>query len=622
MITTRATPRYRWLAIILLLALTAPVAAAGHWTLYETTNPGATYEDDGHVINAPGNPLHGRENRVTALGATPGSGGLFLDARLGADARGFHVFGDAIGAAAIGRPDVLPPGPLRPSAWYGWWQDLDLDGIIDDVHDGACEGAACAGDEFVWRGVGSGDTVGMVNYLIPYVAVSPVAGGGPFTNPENFRRTHMEDGTAHDRPSQEWVGIDYLVVVDGSTLTTIQTMTVAGAAKTNEFTFFYDLEDPAGLHDVDRYEAVSPDAAALWSTALGAASNPGATLSPVFDALDTVADPVLAALNATSVLVGEILDQVPPLPDGVPPAGVGDVQVLYNGAVATAWATLDAWTITPYPKEPNTAEDDYEGRALFGGHGDQVGSGNAYDGYAHEFHFYADVLSRFKPCVGAAVAVPSTSIENGAGPVCRALTTPLYDPEDVDWEGVALDRGRSTGTHLTFETRPVLWHDANHDTHLGNVCDPDSESFDAERNTCRTDTPGYPYPWPNKYTSEFVDVCGTTSGRSFGIVLTPIGGPWKNAVVHRDYAAVGRSPDGAIEVHDDEAPITLRWAGGCEGINAGLTTRDALIVAPGAGSVAVRVEARLGIPGFKDVEAGLDVGEEHVFDIDYLAASL
>ncbi len=590
------------LVVSFLLAFGAPLAAASHWTLHEVglgAPLSATGEDDGEVVRQPDNQLDGLVNRVVASGARPGDGSLFLDAVLGNAVASFDAYPDRFVAEPGVFSTLLLPGALRGSAWYGEWRDLDGDGVIDDVHDAACAGSACPIDEFAWRGLASNEQISMTGALLPNSAGTPEFYGGGLADSRYYETYPFADGTARDRPNQEWTSAKTFLSGDGGFLATVQTFVIASDKKSAGGVLGYDADDPSTRYDVDTYEALSPDVAPLWGSAVDVAKSVSA---------GTVLD---LANQATRELVGNVSALVTPhIPEAPGDAGVG-----------SALAEVSGRANTPYAKEPNTEFDDFEGRAQFGGFGDTIGSFNAYDAYAHGFHFFFDTIPRIRPCAAVHVVVPGSSIATTSPGTCVVRATDSAEHTDV--VGANGPRARTATAELSFESHAVLWHDRNLDTHVGAVCDRESVAFDPERNTCAPDGPGYPSPYAQDMNGgETVKVCEASSSKGGSILLTPIGGAWPGVIIVRDAEAFGRAGESSIEVRTDAEPIKLRWMETCSGTYKwDLYSRDAILF-PTPMSVPIRVDAESSITGFSDQGRGIEIGPERVLDVDFLAPPL
>ncbi len=608
------------LAVLVAGILLVPSAAAG--PVYDLTTPGVTSEDDGVVVNEPRSEFEGRANRVVYPGSSAGDGGLFLDARLSAMAGGVDLYPALATQAVLQRSNILLPGPLQANAWYGWWLDLDADGNIADLHDKDCA-PDCALDEFAWRGDASSEKVGMHLFIIPFALGTA---GGRTADPARSGSQPFEDRTSREGGTQEWLSEFKTaggVLVDASTLATIHTLVVAGATKIETYPL-YDLDDPAGLHDVDRYEALNPDAETLWSSVLDTplviptlpplnetATTPENVTEPIDPVLDPVLEPLVAVINASVVLVNDTRGEV-----------ARTVSAFNADAQREGTRRVNSALVPPYAKEPNHVDDDHEGRALFGGVGDFTGSHNSYEGYRDGFHFYADNRPLALVCPGYAIGVSGIPVGAQVPPTCvRVGTVPVTDSHDV--AGAQGGNGRTPGTHLVFEARPLMWKDLNGDGHLGTVCDPGSTDFDGERNTCRIDASSRDYPSPHagSTSGETTSVCPVTIPVDGVIRLTPIGGDWPDVIVWRDAIKVGSRTVDAFELHSDSEPIEIRWNSDCLGTSAQLRSRDSLIFPTGS-PIAVHVDSAFRLPAFKDVARGIDVTNEYVRDVDILAATL
>ncbi len=589
-----------FLALILVLPA---VATASHWTVHDELGDDSfrrTGEDDAQVIRAAGNPADGMENKVTLAGGSPGDGGLFLDTRVvnhyGSSAEtGVAFSASAFAPDLFGRDDVLTPGMHHASAYYGHWNDFNDDGVIDDMHDAACGSVACGGDEFIWRGLGSGDgNVVLAFFTIPDYRYNMRGAGNSSTS--TFVDNIMLDRTALDRPVQEWIRSRSDIVADGNLLATFQTLTIAGAPPETGAYHRFVLNHPDGLYDVDTYEAVNPELASLFSSTLSTAF--ATQQDAVADALATVEtiDQTLwdAGYGEVYQLITEVAGMLPP-PAGLIP-NTNDLLVAYGS------------------KEPNTYGDDYEGRALFGGIGGASGPYNSYATYADGFHLFADFIPRLKLCPGAYARVPGTAVETYQMIACA---TTSYNPV-----GAQTSAEQSAGALLSITGYIFLWHDKNADTYVGNRCDPQSGEFDAERNTCdAAHTPksaSYSFGGP-----EFLGACASSDGRGSVATLTPVGGNWPGVVVVRDYVQTTRVVfDQHWEVIVDDQPIELRYEEDCGGGTLILESRDAILFPSGETLIEIRVESSTGVAAFKDAGLGIDITNERVTDVDRLPPAL
>ncbi len=589
--------------VVVLIASGVPAVSATHWTLHDGAvddTARRTLEPDDAVLRIPGNLLDGQVNRVVETGRDPGSGTLFLDARMGnrvgADGpgSGSDVLPPFATADTAGRSDLLLPGLLHVGAWYGWWRDTDTNGVIDDVHDRACDGSPCGGDEFTWKGLGSGTPVSIIHYVLPAPRVA-IYGAGNATNLDGYaNHGELLDRTNAGETEQAWVGERSTPSVDGGLLATVQTFTLAGAKRAIGTPLGYDPDDPAALVDVDRYEAVSPDLESLYASALrfGQAPDTGGATGFVFDAYNAVFPMVQPAYELAFTAAFEVL-------------ALG---------FQTAFSTpLSPWT----PKEPNTAEDDHEGRALFGGSGDRVGSYNSYPAFQEAWHFWFEATAFTKACAGASATVPGTSTGVGYPASCTSMS---FDP-------VAANSGsgaRSAPVILGFMGDVHLWMDANGDQHVGDICDPSTDQFDAERNTCDPDHPSVTTYPRGTGDPEVLGACDTSTAKGGELVLTPIGGDWPGVIVVRN-GEPARLPDEDPDPvpRTDAEPIILHWQSSCSGHDGrGVDSRDYVLFPMGAWTTPIRVESHAAIAGFKDAGRGIDVGAESVTDVDYLAASM
>ncbi len=606
---------------ILVLMLAAPSAAATHWTLYyagATAEPGTPHEDDGVVLDAPGNVLHGYENRISPPGVTPGDGGLFLDARVSSvigssTAPTPDFYTETATGETLGRHDLLLPTTRRISAWYGWWTDIDGNGAVADVHDGACGPAGCPADEFRWRGHGSDDAVAVIAYVVPGErfptgTLSPWAYKpsqlGSFNKASTFELKVMEDKTSWENPEQSWTA-SLFANYDGGFLMTLHTLVAAGAPPSIGSPTEYALDDPAALLDVDRYTAIAPEVESLYTSSVPVVRATLAMLSP--DDLAPAAD---AFVQGARDDADEEKDKV-------------------YVAVADGRAAAIAIIASPDDKEPNSVFDDFEGRAMFGGVGGHDGAYNTYDGYLGGYHLYFDNVARGAYCAGAWATVPGTSIVASApaDTTCQSSSAYFDPPSQADAGRFLGSEDRTSGFSLLFEGHIFLWKDLNADTHVGTVCDPATPAFDAERNTC-TESP-HPYPHGTR-SQEAVPVCAAARATDTTFTVRPLGGPWSNAVLVRDMRDTTRVAfDQHWEVLTGTDEVTLRWRSDCISgsgkpfpPDAQLYARDALWFPAGGSRVPLVVTAEVSIAAFNDASLGISEANERVLDVDVLPAMM
>lgn len=599
--------------------IAAPSVSAGHWALYYdgvSASPGTTHEPDHVSVDASWSLLHGRANRVSH--GIPGDGGLFVDARLARSTVGPWVFEDDLLAPAFGRDGFLLPGDHAVSAWFGDWLDKDADGIIDDLRTADCA-PSCSADEFAWRGSVSGHAASV--YHITLDGVPPRR--ELLFNYSSESGVFLNDATATDHG---WSGSANAGTRDAF-ITTIQTVTVANARPAIAGRFPIDIDDPAALTDVDRYQAVSGDVESLYiSSRLAVARDATGAYQGVNAAIASTANAALTIFNAAVTSAdNETRDSY----NGFWNTSA-DALVIAGSAYATTTSTvfgarnsLSSTTAPPYPREPNTAEDDFEGRAFYGGVGDLEGSYNTYPGYATEHHLYFDNLARRGKCFDVYIAVPATAISTKQDLFCADTASNDVDSRNVDPLGGSRTGERSTGHLLTFVGRHFLWKDTNADTWVGKICGSERYPFDAERNTCPWLSP---YGWRHvQDQSEVIQVCAAirASMRASAsvITLTPMDGNWGGAVFMRDYSSPTRQAyDLEWEILTDDAPVTLRWDADCAGDTS--VTQDAVFFPAGTPPVPIRVEARASIASYADLERGVSLGGEYVIDVDILPAAL
>ncbi len=585
-------PRVSWMIVVIVMMVApgmAGIAAANHRTVAEAgldDDVARTSEDDGARFHAPGSALDGFANRVVLGGGTPGDGALFLDSRaastVGAGAApGPDLFLGTFQESVLGRRDVLLPGERHVSAWYGAWSDFNHDGIIGDIHDAGCGGTACPGDEFVWRGIGSGVSTTILHFDNPneFTYFEPVDAWTHYGTDRNSEVAfQFADETSRENPEQGWTGV-FRIRVDGGFLETVQTLAIANAPAAIGTPWGYNVNDPGTLRDVDEYEAVNPELGALWSSSIGFGRGTWNEVDP-FQVTEYVDLVLRTVIDAEFLVFGIIYGETP---DPV---------------------------LTPRdPREPSTAEDDYEDRAQFGGVGDTLGSHNTYAGYKDGYHLYMDNLFRGENCPGAYAVVPGTGTKYEGHPVYQCAFT-LYDPVSANTH-----RERTSTVMLSFYAYVYLWYDRNGDNHMGDMCDPtDPDEYDMEAGHCQPDR--LPDSWPHSPTGgEAIGICGSSSIRDSVVTVTPVGADWPDAVVVRDHWYLSRAAaEDGFEVPEGSEEVALRWQDSCR---SAIRTRDALYF-PTPPTMPLRVETRAAIDGYFDATNGVDIGPEYVVDVDIL----
>lgn len=612
----RPTSGARALSLALALAFltsAAPSVLASHLTVDRMVfNDGvATREDDGLTFSSTGHIFDGIVNKVT-FGGTPGDGGMFLDARLsntlapGPAQDGFALYPGSYFAPATGRADLLMPGQYTSSAWYGQWNDLDQDGIIDDVHDALAAGD----DEFAWRGLGSGETsVTIVDFVVPLSWEGGLFSYGPKirgTYAAQYNRgSEMLDRTAHENPEQEWVSRTKWANADGGFLMSIQHLTVAGAAAAAAIEEEYDIFDPAALVDVDRYTGLGPDVESLYLAAIDITYP--FQYSDAFWRIERPIEQeyVTPRRDEADALVEEVSNEAPDTAEAM-----AMVTTLRFTATGLGFNTLDDRSPLE-PKEPNTVEDDFQGRAWFGGVGDVEGSYNSYPGFVGSWHLFFSAWPRTTLCAG--VSSQGTPVAYEATPACQEI---IEDP----LASYLIDQ-RSSQMVMSFTSKTFLWNDLNGDSAPGAGCDPTKPDggYDAERNTCDR----YAVSRSQQYTTtaswESHGSCETAKAKAGTFTVQPMGADWVGAVLVRDHHFPTKSATGtAPVVLEGREPVTLRWKDNCENDGYFMKSRDAIVFVTGETTYPLRVESRQGMDAFRDVENGIDNYDEYVVDVDYI----
>ncbi len=583
------------LAVLLSSVILGPSVMADHGLIPELQDSARrTTEPDSEVLRCAGCVLDGRENRVTYPGATPGDGSLFLDMRLGTrvgpdSPPGFDLYAGAVlEPVSSGRP-ILLPGGFHATAWYGTWNDLDGDRVIDDIHDAAQGGA---GDEFRWRGVATGEAIAMPYYVSPSSYLF-VYGAGYGARIDSYE---LVDGTGDAAAHQDWHGSYSPTNTDAGFLADIQVLTLAGAPRANGGVLAYDIDHPDALYDVDSYEAVSPDVAALWTAATVIVRDGQQGAITTF--WDTAAD--------AAELYGPYYNE--------------HVDPRYRTALALVGDPFFAVTLafdetSPKDKrEPNTPEDDFEGRAFHGGVGDVPGSYNQYPGHLDGFHMWFDTRPQLVTCAGVWADPGGIAVDAGA-PICFSWSTDPVAQQTM--------REGSSAALLSFNADIFLWHDKNGDGMVGPACDPnDPDQFDQARNTCADrfhGTDAYAFYAGN---TESVSACTVATARGSAVTVTPIGGDWPPSTFFiPDYKQTTRPIlQSSLRLLEGREAVDVRWPDTCSGNGTDIDARDAILFPTSETLVPLRTETRATIEAFVDHDRGIANGRESVTDVDVIPA--
>ncbi len=582
--------------LFLAASVLAPTVVATHATIHDSPVDDRyrrTLEDDQAIMRAPGTPFDGYSNKVVFPGTEIGDGGLFLDARLASRLGPWAMdefpilFGSTFTEPVLGRSDVLVPGhPHTAYAWFGQWHDLNGNGLIDDLHDAR----AAATDEFRWRGLATGESVAVVQYLVPDASTSRAS---ILANESHYDTDIFVDHTDTRHVEQYWSG-PFTYSTEGSLLTHVQALVVAGAQASVGGAIKYDLDDPNALIDVDRYEAVSPEVGALISSTYTYAK-----------ARQAEADHLYATTYA-AYLAGPVAEVLAARNETV-----ADINAARNEIEAFVDSTTEDVRVPtvnpPYAREPNHPFDDYEERATYGGVGDRYGTGNQYPGYQDLHQFYADTYPFLEHCVGAYARVDATSVEISQGLTCN------YSNRDII--GGTKDT-RGTGMALGFTRLLGLWKDINLDGHVGAVCDPSTPDFDAHQNGCKNQGV---YPYDVTPEAELVRHCETVQGAKGVVRVQPLDGDWSGAILirnHRETTRAAFDPDTARLLEGREV-VDIRWVQNCED-----RVLDVILFPAGASPVALVTQSEYTLRSYQNHELGVTIGEQTVRDIDVIAATL
>ncbi len=666
--------------ILLLLAAGIPTAAADHYDSPMTgrdarLHAGTTFEDDGAVVHAPGHALNGVANRVVEPGREPGDSGLFLDHYI--EVRDAEQYAAIYGSEGGNR---MLPGMQAHRARYGTWNDLNQNGVIDDNHDNVCKTAspACARDEFRWRGAATGEATPMIGWSIPSntpwgtalearycwfcwegatydVAEWPAsADPGQAYGPDDFAHNafgwyaplfgayHNEAASNPQGAFKDLTNPDVYThqvysagngwehpYTDDGVLVTMHV--VVGANLRRDLSGAWNLDDPAALVDVDRYESVSPEVEGLWVSALRTARSEyhsvvDATLTPLVVAYAEGAG-VLDPVNAITDDLYE--EHVGPYTD--PNGGAIDraMDMGNNEAYLTAFNAL----YSPVIREPNTFEDRYP-YATFDGVADRDAAGNDYSAYLGTWLLYGDVYAR----VGIGMIANADLGPYGSTGVSGELAdvTPLLVEDfrtQPGWEyldpygAAGADDQRSAMPKMHFGATAIAWKDANADGWVGNKCNDTTHPAD----DCDVYNNGA-YTTPHMAGGgEAAGLCSLTTLSGGTFTVQPVNGDWPPALVLRWYDRPTRNAWTLEDEYTTYVPqgrdvVTLRWDPAwnlCKGSGATSRSLDEIWFPAGTGGVALRVEATVTLLGEYVTPEGVTIAPGESFtDVDYHVAGL
>ncbi len=630
-----------------------------------------THENDAAVVVYPGSPLDGEANRVSPVGATPGDGSLFLDHylvgqnnRVTSAARSLELYGNG-----------LLPGMYAHAVWYGWWTDIDSDGRIDDNHDAHCVSpetgwatlaavygtlsgesreSRCAADEFKWRGTASGDQTPMYGWQVPatrtwgfisdyvpaywpaacevFVVLDAFSGDaeraahqaydclGPMFSPYMNRGHGAPAAAFGDRTAltefhqgyRSTNGFETLYLDEGFLATVYF---VVAADVPFDVNGQIDRTASGVLVDVDVHESLGPDVESLYySTAIGTRAAYHATVSAAFAPVGPAVEPI----EEVVVIIDDFLVDL-----------LGDPETTIIEASETNFNVIPGFKMaqsalhTPYPKEPNTAEDAYD-FATFGGSGGLLGEGNDYSAYASEWLLFGDVAGDFRHHennVGLALSLVNIFTDYNGFTFSPGSWDPYNANGDPEQRGPAPRFGVSGVAYA--------WNDANGDGWVGNPC---SSSY---RWSCEDPYNEGSYMYGNRWGGETRGLCDLTTMSNSVIDLVPMSGNWPDVFVARWYWNTQRHAESFLaetEIErsafvNDGRTIQIRWdpahafcrTGG--GSNTGI---DIVYFPHGTQGFSFKTVADVTLlRPYSDSAAGVNLpaGQRFV-DVDYYVAAL
>ncbi len=327
------------LGLVFVAVAFMPLATATHMSTYylhEDDTPMhqgmGTWNEDGQVVpsDAPVG-LAGLTERVRAtVGATAGDGSIVLNAHTAWGANPMENLNFYAGT------NFLYPGATTFMAWYGAWNDLNGDGIIDEYPPSNLAKAAL--DEFAWEGLESGrsgaNSAVMNGWILPsHIESAGFLAGRPDRlgtgTPEDTLGAWSDVESTPDFPYTDRTGPSEaqpfyvnqagwsVQTTDEGFIMTTTILSVVEAKRAAGSDIGYDLTVAAAYRDVDIYQSVDPTVEALYLSVIRGVARPtydGAlntvndtinladavlneTLSPVFDIVDPVLDPIVDAIE-------------------------------------------------------------------------------------------------------------------------------------------------------------------------------------------------------------------------------------------------------------------------------------------------------------------------------------
>ncbi|MBI4394454.1 MAG: hypothetical protein HY556_11775 [Euryarchaeota archaeon] len=528
------------LVVLVIAIVVEPAIASHHRSFYENdTGAHETKEPDfetSRVLASFGGPDESQRvidydhDETGDDGSTRldlGNAALFLDARISqaplSPARSYAIDGGFYVSAITGwSANTLPPGENLLFAWFGWFNDLNLDGRIDDD----CmqrPGYVAGADEFVWAGIMEERPHRLVAWILPGNHTAgqmpdPLGSSGPSEPIDalplmGFPGSLSPDLSLDDRSGNQYgvypqacpadtfqvAGSGFASMYYDSALLSETEIVVAafpmdGSAVVGLDPFAplgYDLGE-ARFIDVDHYEALNPSIADLWQGLRDAGRSEylqlkEMTIAKVGESEGKVDETAAAAGHERDVLVESFFSVARTAQDtfrnetGIePPSGdpsdmTDEVAVLIGDGVNRSLEAFDRTTnisrrfFAVDPREPNTEWDVLPG-ASYGARSDEVGPSctdrRAYhaDGDCNDYSGYLDGRHAWADLT-ARGSVPYPHVYQIGGPYGTLLRI-VVDPLVFDASDAPQHRSLAPGVPYQFNARVGSWHDKDNDLHV------------------------------------------------------------------------------------------------------------------------------------------------------------
>ncbi|MBI4394305.1 MAG: hypothetical protein HY556_11020 [Euryarchaeota archaeon] len=647
--------------LLLLVTFASPVEAHHRYTALVDSEQGATFEPDNRfttaVLTAAADPSIDRtidfdgdgRGDAEATRSDLGNGNKFLDAVIyyAAGPAGPYVHANAYWRLLSGSTaQFIYPGANGLMAWFGDFDDLDGDDVIDETCPSE-PGYDPATDEFHWRGAASNEKnrYELAAWIVPgnhtgFLADWPDAYAWPgfvvYDDPDDQSpqdpdqlttrdptgetaqsdnggegsRNERSDFSLDDRSNGNaaggtdttfpagcpgntmWVGGNGFATVfaDNAMLRETVVVVAAFADGVGRDPFIeqqYDIAQ-AIFVDVDAYDSVNP------------------TVADLYEGLSEDSRGAIASANEDWCV--DTCAAVKPLMDVVLPAREGEVKPapeVVNKA------------LPPAEHEPNHPDDAYSG-AIYGGDAfsgscssDSIaqprGACNLYNVFQTDWRLWLDVQAYSAVCA------------------CRPFTGGAYGPVFIGDNVPSAKAGRHTDKTMTpghlYDFRGNLgqWFDKNADLWIGDVtgtvAGPDDPYFEGVSPT--QDPNDYDDNDPNDAGSEFRGLCVGNQGR-LSLVLEPVGtdGQWPGGLLRFvQFETIGGAftsgRDTVQLVISGPVELPLECIAGTAATSGLMLGRD--YVAFGQGSLTYNVRATAMA---KNVTVAIEHGEPDVFFLD------